>query len=134
MTVHVNRELERAQRAARRGFEALGRKPPEHVDTRWNTEERRSYDRHREAQQRAQLAVLDAGRSLIAAAADLEERARQAREAGVEALRHAWPPLGWRELGDLLELSGQGAHKRYRHLDGPEPELTIDDELSGANR
>lgn len=127
---YLNPELARAQKAARRGFEALGKRAPDLTDPLEDHDEH--YRQRQERRERVRLEVLDAGRSLIARAAELDRQAREAREAGVEALRHAWPPVGWRDLGELLELSGQGAHKRYRHLDGPEAELTLDDEL--ANR
>lgn len=134
MTVHTNRDLLRGQRAIARGLEALGRRTPTLTDPSWDTESREPYERRREREQRARLEVLDGGRDLIARGLELERQAEQAKRAGVEALRHAWPAASWSAIGELLNLSGQGAHKRYRDVEGLEPELTIDDELAGANR
>lgn len=130
--LHANRDLQRAQRAITRGLEALGRRVPSFTAPVWDSdaEDLRVWD---ERKARARIEALDGGRDLIARAAELERQADAARRAGVEALRHAWPAEPWPRIGELLGMSGQGAHKRYRDVAELEPELTIDDELALSN-
>lgn len=121
--------LLRAQRAIRRGLEGLNRKPPAFTDPTTSDPGARASERD-ESRLRAHLEVLDGGRELIAIANELERKADLARTAGVEALRHAHPPVPWAQIGDRLGMTAQGAHKRFRFVDEPEAELTLDEELA----
>lgn len=135
--------LLRGQRAATRGLQALGKRVPAWSDPAYDrrrddfqalySPQRQAARRaERERQERARLEVLDAGRTLIAEALELERKADVARRAGVEALRHAWPSQSWEAIGELLGVSGSATHKRYRDVEGPEAQTTIDDELAAA--
>lgn len=75
-----------------------------------------------------------AAETILADAVRREADARAAQEAAVEALR--W--LGgyaasWDDVGALVGMSGQGAHRRYRHVMDPPRELTITDALEGSS-
>lgn len=75
----------------------------------------------------------DAADSLLRDALDAEQRARAAQEAAIEALRHlGGMSPGWRAIGAVLGIGGQGAHKRFRHVEAPPAQTTIDDALQAA--
>jgi hypothetical protein len=72
----------------------------------------------------------DGALDLLRQAVELERSAAAAQEAAVRALRlvgYASP--SWAMIGAELGLTAQAAHKRYRHLEELDRELTIDDEL-----
>lgn len=121
--------LRRVERAGARAAAELGRaRPSALIDLadRWHAADRGP----------AAIAELElarrAGEQLLREAVELERSALRAQEAAVEALRHVGPAPSWRDLGAILGLSAQGTHRRYQHLDGPEAQRTIDDELEGA--
>lgn len=65
---------------------------------------------------------------LLKDAVDLEEDARRAQTKAVEALRHiGGASLSWEQIGRLLGISGAGAHKRLRSVEGPVAQRTIDE-------
>lgn len=120
--------LLRAQRAVTRGLAGLGKRVPAFTDPTPADGARAAELEERRL--RAHLEVLDGGRELLRIADELERKAELARLAGVEALRHAGPGESWAQIGERLGMTAQGAHKRYRDVDGPEAELTLDDELA----
>lgn len=122
--------IRRAQAAANDGLEAAGRRARTFTDPAPMADEsKRARD---ERLQRARLEVLDAGRSLIELGRDLEQAAEDAKRAGVLALRLGGS-VPYSELGELLGLSTQGAHKRYRNVEAKaSAQRTIDDELEVA--
>lgn len=78
--------------------------------------------------------VAGAAEELLRQAVAREADARRAQELAIRALRNlggygcAWPAIA-----ELVGLSPQGAHKRYRAIaDAPRPQLTIADELEPA--
>lgn len=120
--------LLRAQRAIARGLAGCGKRVPHFTDPTPAADARASDLEERRL--RAHLEVLDGGRELLRIADEFERKAELARLAGVEALRHAGPGESWAQIGERLGITAQGAHKRYRDVDGPEAELTFDDELA----
>lgn len=122
----------RVERAAKRAGDATGR--TRHHAQLEGLAERLHSATPRDLSVELGIARRDA-ETILTAAVRLEAQARAAQEAAVEALR--W--LGaysatWTELGELLGLSGQAVHKRYRHVMEPPAELTIDDALAEAQR
>jgi hypothetical protein len=122
--------LRRVERAAARYGQALGR-------TADVAEMEGLADRaHAAPSSRERLAELElarrAGARLLERALAQAEAADRAVEAAVEVLRHVGVGPSWAELGEALGLSSQGAHKRYRHVEAPEPQRTIDDELEAS--
>jgi hypothetical protein len=71
------------------------------------------------------------GVALLERAVAQREAADRGVEAAIEVLRHCGRSPSWAELGAVLGLTAQGAHKRYRHVEDVERELTIDDALEG---
>lgn len=134
-------ERRRVRRALERGFDAIGRKLPSLIDPPsrprggyvGGAESASEYRRRVELEQRETLQALELGRELVRRGVELEQAAEQAKRAGVEVLRCT--RIGgepWEAIAELLGMSKQGAHKRYRDVEAPEPELTIDDELERA--
>lgn len=116
----------RAERAARRAAELTGRRLPaaypvelaEQLHAARYPATIALWQRHREA-----------SLELLAGAVELEQRAEAAKRAAVEAARFGVLEPSWAELGDVLGLSPAGAHKRYRDVEGPGPQVTIDEAL-----
>lgn len=70
---------------------------------------------------------------LLRQAVAAERAAAAAQEAAICALRLlGYSSPSWTDIGAELGLTAQGAHKRYRHVEELERELTIDDELAAA--
>lgn len=120
--------LARADRAARRAADLLGRRamPP-----RYPADPEADF-RARSTREGGAVVVntVDAVNELLQQAVDLERRGRDAQAAAIEALRHCGNASpSWEAIGRILGLSGQGAHKRYNHVEAPEAQVTIDDEL-----
>lgn len=67
---------------------------------------------------------------LLDAAVQAERDARAAQEAAVEALRHLRRPPSWVTIGERVGLSPQGAHKRFRDVERPLAQTTIDQALA----
>lgn len=75
----------------------------------------------------------DAATSLLTDALQAEAQALAAQEAAIEALRHlGGMSPSWDAIGATLGLTRAGAHKRFRHVERPPAQTTIDDHLQGA--
>lgn len=74
-----------------------------------------------------------AASSLLTDALDAERRAIAAQEAAIEAMRHlGGMSPSWDAIGATLGLTRAGAHKRFRHVERPPAQTTIDEHLEDA--
>lgn len=74
----------------------------------------------------------DGALELLRDAVEAERDARAAQERAVEALRHAGAASpSWLQIGAELGIGAQGAHKRFRHVEAPPAQTTIDEHLEG---
>lgn len=116
----------RAERAATRAAELVGRRLPSAYPDRLA-------DRLYDVQGPHRLALWqrhqEVARQLLEQAIAARARADEAIAAAVEAARHGYLEPSWADLGEVLALSPAGAHKRFRHVEGPEAQSTIDDYL-----
>lgn len=157
-----NQDLERADRAARAACK-LARAPKlpdgypvdairEELVNRWDTT-RGAYGEARALEVRGPRpdwgrpqkarpahvigrALADGAVELLVRAVELEADAKLAQERAIEAIRHA--SIGgaypWSKIGELVGISAQAAFKRYRHLEDPEPQTTIERELEALEQ
>lgn len=69
----------------------------------------------------------DGALELLRDAVKQQHDARRAQELAIEALRHAGAATpSWAEIGAELGLGAQGTHKRFRHVEDPPAQTTID--------
>lgn len=122
-------DLRRADHAARRAAEILGKRampaPYPHDPAKQAVE---ASGRRRQAEYDAVLInARDGALRLLRDAVELEQNAQRAQAAAVEALRHlGGASVSWADIGGILGISAQGAHKRLRSVEGPLPQITID--------
>lgn len=129
-------DLERADRCARAAVERLGRKLPPAYPANPIDAYRSLTGSAAAASRRLGIItrIVETAEQTLERAAVAELEARQAQELAVEALRSCGgASASWERIGELIGISGQAAHKRYRELAArPRAELTIDDELQTA--
>lgn len=128
-------DLARADRELRAAAKLVGHRIGYPPDPEARHRELVGYDRVELARRHAIVVELhDEARDVLQVAVRAERDAREAQERAVLALRKlgAYSP-SWAHVGELVGMSGQGAHRRYAAAAArPPAELTIDDELAGA--
>lgn len=135
--------LARADRATRRAAELLGRRlptayppnAPEESAGERRAREFKLYGRGQPPTEEEKSArsdgtlrelVATGAAELLAAAVRTERDAAEAKVAAIEALRHTYPHrYPWERIGELVGMTGAGAHKRYRSVEDPEPQLEL---------
>lgn len=131
MTQH---DLRRVEDAATRAAGLIGRRMPAIFPTGLHDQVATIRAAGYSAGQWRELNALDhrareGAVELLKAARKAEADALAAQAAAVEALRHLRRPPSWDDVGELTGLSRQGAHKRFRDVEAPLPQTTIDEEL-----